>query len=411
MDSSQFSSAYLTSFIQNSLDELEEWRNSQLSLDAGWGIAGAAVGRVFRPWMYSLSADFYPHRRVHACGEQMDTLEDLAIDLAKDLYHARYVDLHTLSGGNANSVLICALTRPGDTIMSLPEPLGHRSMRIDGFGGYLDRNFVDLPLDPSGLRIDTERCVELIRKVKPQLVMLGSALYLFYEPFSEIAAAARSVGAVTCCDVSHTFGYLFCSMGRNPLDYGIDVIAGGTYKTVCGPNKGMICTNREDIALQIQKSAPTLVFNYNAFLIPALAQALVDLRSYGEEYGCTMIRNAKALASAMENAGFHVVGKEFGYTDTHLIAARMEGGDRMSIIRKLEEAHILCSSVPQDENHFYLRPATMILTRKGFVESDMPMIAKMMADVVFQNKIHEVSQKVSEILQNPVHQKVYFSQE
>ena len=298
--STAYSAADLTARIQNMLDELEQWREEQLSLDAGWGLVGAAVGRVFRPWMYSMSADFYPHARVHACGAQMDELEDLAIDLARELYHAKYVDLHTLSGGNANSVLICALTAPGDTIMSLPEPLGHRSMRPDGIVGYLDRRYVPLPLDASGLCLDAERCREAILRERPRLILLGSALYLFYEPFRQIAEAAREVGAVTCCDVSHTFGYLYCSMSVNPLDQGIDVIAGGTYKTVCGPNKGMICTNQEDIALRLREHAPRMVFNYNAFLIPALAQALVELRSYGEEYGCTMLRSAKALAAAME---------------------------------------------------------------------------------------------------------------
>lgn len=411
MDTSLLSAEYLTSLIQKSLDDLEEWRNQQLSLDAGWGLIGASVGRVFRPWIYSLSADFYPHRRVHACGEQMDTLEDLAIDLAKKLYHANYVDLHTLSGGSANSVLISALSNRRDTIMSLPEPLGHRSLRPDGFGGLLDRKFVEIPLEGSGLRVDLDRLIDLIYREKPQLILLGSALYLFYEPFSEIAAAAKAVGAITCCDVSHTFGYLHCSMSQNPLDYDIDVIAGGTYKTVCGPNKGMICTKREDIALRIQEYAPKLVFNYNAFLIPALAQALIELRSYGEEYGCTMIRNAKALAKSMEEEGFQVVGKEFGYTDTHLIAALMEGNDRMSVIRKLEDAGILCSSVPLDDNHFYLRPATMILSRRGFVESDMPMIAHMLSDVLFHDRIQKVRQEVTDLLRDPIHQRIYFAQD
>ncbi len=406
-----YSAAELTARIQQDLDGLERWRGEQLSLDAGWGIAGAAVGRVFRPWMYSMSADFYPHARVHACGEQMDELEDMAIDLARGLYHAEYVDLHALSGGSANSILICALTSPGDTIMSLPEPLGHRSMRADGIGGYLDRRFVPLPLEKDGLSLDTERCRELILREKPRLILLGSALYLFYEPFRQIAEAARQVGAITACDVSHTFGYLYCSMSVNPLEQGIDVIAGGTYKTVCGPNKGMICTNREDIALAVREHAPRMVFNYNAFLIPALAQALVELRSHGEEYGCTMIRCAKALAAAMEKEGFAIAGACRGYTDTHLLAAVMEGTDRMALVRKLESANILCSTVPLDESHFYLRPATMILARRGFLEEDMPMIAGLLADVVFHDNVELVREKVKALMSMPEHQKVYFAQE
>lgn len=410
-DSSAYSAGELTARIQRDLDELETWRGEQLSLDAGWGIVGAAVGRVFRPWMYSMSADFYPHARVHACGEQMDELEDMTIDLARRLYHAEYVDLHALSGGSANSILICALTKAGDTILSLPEPLGHRSMREDGIGGYLDRRFLPLPLDGDGLSLDAERCCELILREKPRLILLGSALYLFYEPFRQIAEAARQVGAISACDVSHTFGYLYCSMSVNPLEQQIDVIAGGTYKTVCGPNKGMICTNREDIAQALREHAPRIVFNYNAFLIPALAQALVELRTYGEEYGCTMLRCAKALAAAMEREGFVMAGASRGYTETHLLAAVMEGKDRMALIRKLESANILCSTVPKDESRFYLRPATMILARRGFHENDMPMIAGLLSDVVFRGKTAEVRQKVKSLMTMPEHQKIYFAQE
>lgn len=400
----------LTQYIQISLDSLEEWREQQLSLDAGWGMVGASVGRVYRPWLYSMSADFYPRERVHLSGEQIDDIEELAIGLAQEIYNAKYVDLHAMSGGSANSIVLCALTEKGDTVMCFEDPLGHRSMRVDGIGGYIERNYVPIPADLENLCIDMNHFEQAVMETRPKLIMLGSAMYIFTEPFEEVVRIAKKVGAMVACDVSHTYGYLHCSMATNPLDAGVDLIVGGTYKTVCGPTKGMICTNDEDIYRRIREVSPRLVFNYNACLLPALAQALIELRSYGNDYGNQMIKNARALGAAMEKDGFKIVGAHRNYTDTHLLAAKMEGTDRAGMVNKLGAAHILCSTVPCDEEHFYLRPATMILTRRGFVEDDMPMISGMLRKVIFENRDEEVKRQVEELMGDPKRHTVHFCQ-
>ena len=410
-DYKSLSAHELTDLIQEKLDSWQTWRERQLSLDAGWGMVGASVGRVYRPWLYSMSADFYPGARVHVSGEEIDVLEEMAISLAQQIYHAKYVDLHTMSGGNANSVLLCALTAKGDTIMAFEDPLGHRSMREDGIGGFIDRNYVPIPIDAENLSIDLEGFREKAYETRPKLIMLGSAMYIFLEPFREIVSIAREIGAMVSCDVSHTFGYLHCSMSVNPLDEGVDVILGGTYKTVCGPTKGMICTNSEEINARIREVAPRMVFNYNACLIPALAQALIELRSYGNEYGNQMIKNARALGAAMHNDGFSMVGAGRGYTDTHLLAAKMDGTDRKGIIQSLAAANILCSTVPCDDAHFYLRPATMIVTRRGFVEKDMADISKLLAEVIFNGNIEGAKKRVAEMMSVPERHVVHFSQQ
>ena len=409
-DYKSMSAHELTELIQEKLDSWQAWRERQLSLDAGWGMAGASVGRVYRPWLYSMSADFYPRARVHISGEEMDEFEEIAVSLAQEIYHAKYVDLHTMSGGNANSVLLCALTGKGDTIMAFEDPLGHRSMREDGIGGFIDRNYVPIPIDADNLSIDLEGFKKAAHEARPKLIMLGSAMYIFLEPFKEIVEVAREIGAIVSCDVSHTFGYLHCSMSVNPLDEGVDVILGGTYKTICGPTKGMICTNSEQISERLREVAPRMVFNYNACLIPALAQALIELRTYGNEYGNQMIKNARALGAAMKSDGFNMVGADRNYTDTHLLAAKMDGTDRKGIVQNLGAANILCSTVPCDESHFYLRPATMIVTRRGFVEKDMAVISKMLAEVIFNGNIEGVKKQVAEMMSAPERHVVHFSQ-
>lgn len=400
----------LTAQLQTSLNEIEAWRDAHFSLDGGFGLAGPSIGRTHRPWLYSMSADYYPGERVHLASPAFDDIENLAIDLAKRLYHCNYVDLHTLSAGNATSVVICALTRDGDTIMSLPDPMGHRSMRTDGFGQFIRRNYVDIPIDKDELRIDLEAFEKAAQMHRPRLIMLGSALYIFNEPFRDIRNIADKIGALVYVDVSHTLGLIPCSMSVNPLDEGVDIMAGSTYKTVCGPNKGIICTNSPEIRRQIHDTALRMVFNYNAFLIPALTQAFIELYSYGEAYGCQMIKNAKALGMYMEKCGFDIVGKDRGYTDTHLLAARMDGDNPHKIVEKLGESKILCSTVPRTQGSFYLRPATLVPTRRGMVEKDMELVASMLADVIFRDKIEKVRSIVTGIMDDPTRKVVHFSQ-
>ncbi|MBQ8217300.1 MAG: hypothetical protein IJZ91_04980 [Oscillospiraceae bacterium] len=402
--------AELTKQLQSSLDEIEAWRDEHLSLDGGFGLAGPSIGRTHRPWLYSMSADYYPGERVHLASPAFDDIENLAIDLARKLYHCKYVDLHTLSAGSATMVAICALTEAGDTIMSLPDPLGHRSMRKDGFGQFIKRNYVDIPVDASNLCIKMDEFEELALRERPRLIMLGSALYIFNEPFREIRAIADKIGALVYVDVSHTLGLIQCSMGVNPLDNGAHIIAGSTYKTVSGPNKGVICTNSPEIRQKIHDTALRMVFNYNAFLIPALAQAFIELYSFGEGYGCQMIKNAKALGHYMQEQGFDVVGSEKGFTDTHLIAVKMSGSDPHKVVEQLGRANILCSTVPLDKDNFYLRPATLVPTRRGMLEKDMELLASLLAEVILNNEPEKAKIRVAQIMNTPESKRVYFSQ-
>lgn len=403
------SSRQLTQLISDSLDEIKQWRSQKLSLDGGFGMNSPATGRTHRDWIYSLSADFYPGERVHPTCPAFDRIELLCLDLAKELYHCSYADVHTLSSGSASMVLICSLTADGDAIMSLPAPLGHKSMRTDGFGQFIQRRYLDIPIDTDSLTIKMDEFRETALRERPRLIMLGSALYIFNEPFEEIRRIADEVGALVCVDVSHTYGLLPCSMAVNPLDHGADIIAGSTYKTVCGPNKGIICTNSREVYQAVHDNSTNLIFNYNAFLIPPLAQALIELREFGEDYGCQMMKNAKALGAAMEKEGFHMMGRDVGYTDTHLLAAKMKGSQPREAVKRLDMANVLCSTVPLSEDRFFLRPATLIPTKIGLKEQDMPAVAEILADALLRDRIPQAAAKVKEILDRPESKKVHFA--
>ncbi|MDO4573429.1 MAG: hypothetical protein Q4C13_08670 [Clostridia bacterium] len=387
-------------FINASLDKLADWRSEQLNLDGGCGLIGRKAGALHRDWLYSFSSDAYLNERIHPGTIHYDDIEAVCIDLFKEVYRADYVDLNAMSAGTANMALLCALTKRGDSVMAFADPLGHNSLRSDGLAGFMDLRVEDIPYDPATLELDLERFRETALRVRPSLILLGSALYLFMEPFNEIRRIADEVGAYVSCDVSHTFGIIPSGALPNPLDEGVDVLVGGTYKTFCAPCKGIILTNRREIYDRVHKTMPRLIYSNNANYVPALTQALMELKAYGEAYGAALIKNARALAGEMEKVGFDMCFKERGYTQTHLIAARMNGTDRQGMIDLLTSANILCSTVPCDAEHFYLRPATLVTARQGFTEADMPVFARLLHQAVHLGRTEETKAEVRALMRD-----------
>ena len=387
-------------FINESLDKLEKWRGEQLNLDAGHGIIGERAGALHRGWMYSFSPDNYLYERMHAGTIYYDDIEELCIKLFQEVYHAKYVDLNPMSGANANMVLICALTKPKDTLMAFMDPLGHNSLRGEGIAGFLDRKIVGIPYDRETLTVDLNAFRERALKERPSLIFIGSALYLFMEPLSEIRAIADEVGAFVCCDVSHTFGLLCSDYLPNPLDEGIDAIVGGTYKTFNGPCKGIILSNNKELYDRVHETMPRIVASLNSNYIPALTMALTDLKLHANEYARQLLANAQALAVEMEKRGFDVCFKDQGYTQTHLVATKVKGTDRRGFVKLMESANILSSTVPCDENHTYIRPGTLVVTRQGFEESDMAMCAEFLHRTLHLGQAGQVKEDVIEMMRS-----------
>ncbi len=396
--SSNLTQTEIYEFINESLDKLESWRGEQLNLDAGHGIIGERAGMLHRGWMYSFSPDNYLNERMHAGTIYYDDIEALCIELFQDVYHAKYVDLNPMSGANANMVLICALTKPGDTMMAFMDPLGHNSLRQEGIAGFLDRKIIGIPYCRETLSIDLDAFRESVLKERPSLIFIGSAFYLFMEPFREIHAIAEEVGAFVCCDVSHTFGLLCSDYLPNPLDEGIDAIVGGTYKTFNGPCKGIILSNNKELYDRVHSTMPHIVASLNSNYIPALTMALTDLKLHANEYTQQLLANAQALAIEMEKRDFEVCFKERGYTQTHLVATKMEGTDRRGFVQLMASANIMSSTVPCDERHTYIRPGTLVVTRQGFVESDMAMCADYLHRVLHLGQTAQVKAEIIDMM-------------
>lgn len=199
----------------------------------------------------------YPGKRYYGGQEFTDTIEDIAIDRACELFGCKYANVQAHSGAPANIAAYFALCDAGDTILGMD--LSH--------GGHLTHghpvthitksfNFVRYKMkDTNTGEIDYEELREVALREKPKLILAGFSAYsreLDYQKFVDIA---KEVGAYTMADMAHIAGLIAGKAAKNPFDYGFDVITTTTHKTLRGPRGGLILTrDSEDIAKKIDKS-------------------------------------------------------------------------------------------------------------------------------------------------------------
>ena len=199
----------------------------------------------------------YPGKRYYGGQKYTDMVETLAIERAKKLFDAKYANVQTLGGANANIAMYFALLNPGDTVLGMD--LSHGGHLTHGHPvTYLTKifNFVRYKMkDPDTGEIDYDELRRVALEHKPKIILAGFSAYsreLDYAKFTEIA---KEVGAYTVADMAHIAGLIAGKAARNPFDDGFDVITTTTHKTLRGPRGGMILTREsEEIATKIKIS-------------------------------------------------------------------------------------------------------------------------------------------------------------
>ncbi|MEA2067215.1 MAG: serine hydroxymethyltransferase, partial [Thermotogota bacterium] len=278
-------------------------------------------------------AEGWPGERVYAGCQHIDEVEFICMDLAKELFNAKFADVRPISGVVANLVIYSAFTKPGDTSMSISIPCGgHISTGplttksgnyMGGTAGAvrgLDVKYI--PFDRRSLVIDVEKAKEAIKEIKPQLLHFGASVFLFPHPVKELAPVAKDLGATVTYDSAHVSGLIACGHFQDPLREGALAMSLSTHKTMFGPQHGAVvaATDDEEITEKIKRATfPGLTSNHHLHNVAGLAIALAEIKEFGKEYGAQVIKNAQALAKALENEGFTVCGKEHGYTKSHTL--------------------------------------------------------------------------------------------
>ncbi|MBC7073964.1 serine hydroxymethyltransferase [Candidatus Parcubacteria bacterium] len=345
-------------------------------------------------------------------------IEKICNKIFSQKFKTPFVDTRPISGAIANLIVYHALLKPGDTFLAPGLTFGaHVSSTQYGIAGVCGLKSIDLPFDEKNFQIDLERAIPLIKKTNPKLIMLGRSMFLRPEPIKEIR---KETDATIVYDASHVFGLIFGESFQDPFNEGADIITSSTHKTFPGPQGGIILAKKDfptDFWRKIQRAIfPGTISNHHIFRLPALAICALEMKKFGKEYAKQTIKNAKVLAESLFNFGFDVLGKSFGFTQSHQIIVNVQkfGGGEV-VAKKLEKANIIVNKMalptdtPKDatKNPSGIRIGTQEITRIGMKENEMKEIAKFFKEILIEKRNPEkIKKKVMSLKKN--FQKIHY---
>ncbi len=362
---------------------------NQIELIASENIVSKAVLEAQGSVFTNKYAEGYPGKRYYQGCAPSDDVEILAIDRAKQLFNAGFVNVQPHSGAQANGAVMLALTKPGDTILGMSlDAGGHltHGARASMSGKWF--NAVQYGVNPETHLIDYDEVARLAKENRPTIIIAGGSAYPRIIDFAKFRAIADEVGATFLVDMAHFAGLVAGGVHPNPLEHA-HVVTNTTHKTLRGPRGGMIMTNDEAIAKKINSAVfPGLQGGPLMHVIAAKAVAFGEaLRPEFKSYAAATIANAKILAAALDERGANLVS---GGTDTHLALVDLTplGITGRDADEALERAGITCNKngIPNDPlppvKTSGIRVGSPAGTTRGFGVGEFREIGNMIADVL-----------------------------
>ncbi|MEA2088329.1 MAG: serine hydroxymethyltransferase [Patescibacteria group bacterium] len=352
----------------------------------------------------------YPGKRYYGGNQNIDDIENIAIERAKKLFNAEHVNVQPLSGSPANASVYMAFLKSGDKVLGLK--LDHGGHLSHGhpvnFSGML-YNFAQYEVDTKTGKIDMEEVKKIAKKEKPKMIVAGYSAYsreIEWKKFKEIA---DEVGAYTFADIAHTAGLIAAKQMDNPTPF-FDVITTTTHKTLRGP-RGAIIMCKEKFAKQIDRAVfPGMQGGPHDHIIAAKAVAFGEvLKPEFKDYAKQVIANAKFLAQKLQNLNYKIIS---GGTDNHLMVIDLTnkglaGKEAENILDKVGIS-ISRSTIPNDPNPPMspsgIRLGTPAITSRGMKEKEIKQIANFI-DQAIQNKnkeekLKEIKEEIKKICLN-----------
>ena len=391
-----------------------ERQSRNLELIASENIVSEAAMLSMGSVLTNKYAEGYPGKRYYGGCENVDVIENLAIERAKELFGCDYVNVQPHSGAQANMAVQFAVLQPGDTIMGMNlDQGGHltHGSPVNMSGKYF--HVVPYGVDENGY-LDYDEMRRLALECKPKMIIAGASAYARTIDFKKFREVADEVGAVLMVDMAHIAGLVAAGLHPSPIPYA-DVVTTTTHKTLRGPRGGMILANKE----AAEK------FNFNKAIFPGiqggpimhviagkaicLGEALKpEFKAYQEQ----VVKNAKALSAALIDEGFDILT---GGTDNHLMLVDLRNMDisGKELQNRCDEAYITLNknTVPNDPRSPFVtsgvRIGTPAVTTRGMVESDMKEIAHLIHMVAtdYDAKADEVREQVRAICgAHPIYQ-------
>ncbi|OPZ78618.1 MAG: Serine hydroxymethyltransferase 2 [Alphaproteobacteria bacterium ADurb.Bin438] len=364
-------------------------QQTQIELIASENIVSEAVLEACGSVLTNKYAEGYSGARYYGGCECVDIAENLAIERAKKLFNVKFVNVQPHSGAQANTAVMYACLKPGDTFFG---------MSLDA-GGHLTHgakptvsgkwfNAVQYGVRPDNFLIDYEELAKMAEINKPKLIIAGGSAYPRAIDFKKFREICDNCGALLMVDMAHFAGIVAGGLHDNPCDYA-DVVTTTTHKTLRGPRGGMILTNNEELAKKINSAVfPGTQGGPLMHIISAKAVAFKEaLQPSYKEYIKNVVNNAKVLAETLENNGVNIIT---GGTDTHLMLVdlRSKNVTGRDACISLEKAHITANKngIPFDPTSpkvtSGLRFGSPAATTRGFGAEEFKKIGEMIAKVI-----------------------------
>ncbi len=353
-----------------------------LELIASENIVSPAVMAAMGSVLTNKYAEGYPGKRYYGGCEDVDIVETIAIERAKELFGAKFANVQAHSGAQANTAVYVALLQPGDTVMGMS--LAHGGHLTHGSPVNISGkiyNFVPYGTNDDGF-IDYEELYKQANKCKPKLIVAGASAYPRAIDFQKLSAIARAVGAYLMVDMAHIAGLVAAGVHMSPVPYA-DVVTTTTHKTLRGPRGGLILTNNEYIAKKIDSAIfPGTQGGPLMHVIAGKAVCFGEaLKPEFKAYGAQIVKNAKVLADTLLEKGFNLVS---GGTDNHLMLVDLRpfGITGKELQNNCDECYITLNknAIPNDPQKPALtsgvRIGTPAVTTRGLVEDDMKVIGE-----------------------------------
>lgn len=328
-------------------------------------------------------AEGYPNKRYYGGCYCVDEIEELARQRAKELFHAEHTNVQPHSGSQANMAVYMTVLKPGDTVLGMNLSAGGHLTHGHplNFSGTLYR-FVDYGVNPQTEMIDYDEVLEIAKKEKPRLIVVGASAYPRIIDFARFRMIADEVGALLMVDMAHIAGLVAAGVHPSPIPYA-DFVTTTTHKTLRGPRGGMIFCKKE-YAAQLDKTVfPGMQGGPLMHIIAAKAVCLYEaMQPDFAAYAKQIVKNCQVLSDTLKKHGFRIVS---GGSDNHLLLVDVKASIDMTGKKAealLDEAGITCNknTIPFDQEKPFItsgiRLGSAAMTSRGFKEKEFEQVGE-----------------------------------
>ncbi|MDM8266860.1 serine hydroxymethyltransferase [Limosilactobacillus pontis] len=390
------------------IDREEQRQQDTIELIASENIVSKEVREAQGSVLTNKYAEGYPGKRYYGGCQYIDQVEQLAIDYAKQLFGAEYVNVQPHSGSQANMAVYQALLKPGDKILGMGmDAGGHLTHGAKvNFSGKVYQSF-SYGLDPETELLDYDQIRAIAEEVQPQLIVAGASAYSKIIDWQQFREIADEVGAYLMVDMAHIAGLVATGAHPSPVPVA-DMVTTTTHKTLRGPRGGMILSKSAKLGKKINSALfPGTQGGPLEHVIAGKAQAFYeDLQPQFTDYINQVVKNTAAMADEFTKSD--TVRVVSGGTENHLMIiditkTGLTGKEAQDL---LDSVHITTNkeSIPNDQRSPFvtsgLRVGTPAITSRGFKEAD----ARQVADLIVKLLNNSTDQAVIDDVAAQVHE-------